>query len=184
MTRLPSPQEELPGRVIRAVHVRMTGRAGSREQPIAGRQETRVVDRARMTRADMASLAENGRLGDEHALVLRSVRVMTCDAPLTDRSVLPQERSALVGMTARAQPRNGIAGLQELHVGRTVRVVAARALHLAFANGHVAGSIELRNLVAVATRAGFHLGLALQHAGFGLVLVHAVAGRAGQTTRL
>jgi len=118
-----------------------------------------------MTRADVASLAENRRFRHEHALVRRSVRIVTRHASIAARGVLPQERAALFRMARRAQLGNRIALPQQLHIGRTVGVVAGRALHLAFAHGHVSRAVELGYLVAVATRAHILLELGLQLSG-------------------
>ena len=54
---------------------------------------------------DMAPLAEQRRLGHQHALVRRSVRVVAGHAAVTARRVLPEIRPAFLGMARRAQLR-------------------------------------------------------------------------------
>ena len=67
--------------MIRAVNRRVAGHARPGVDADAGRRsrpdQAGVVDRARMPRADVTPLTENRRLGDEHALVRRAVRVVT-----------------------------------------------------------------------------------------------------------
>jgi hypothetical protein len=128
----------------------------------AGSNQHGVVDRARMTRADVTSLAQDRRLRDEHALVRRAVRVVAGHASVAARRMLPQERAALFRMARSAQLGDRIAFPQQLHVRRAVCVMARRTLHLAFAHGHVSRAIELGDFVAVAARAHVLLQLGLQ----------------------
>ena len=88
--------------------------------------------------------------------LIGAVGVVAVQAVLTDRRVLPEERAALLGVAGVAVLVDR--GLQQhLVVRRAVRVVAARALHLALAQRHVAGADELGLLLQVAARAQLHL---------------------------
>jgi len=57
---------------------------------------------ARMTRADVASLAQHWHVDHQHVLVDAAVRHMAVAAVHHHRRVQPQERPALFGMTAIA----------------------------------------------------------------------------------
>ena len=72
---------------------------------------------------------------------------------------------------------------EQLDVGRSVRVVARRAFHLAFANRHVAGAIELGDLVAMAVHAQLLLVRRLQLRGRRHRVMDAVARGAGDIAR-
>ena len=125
----------------------------------------------------VALLAEERLLDLQHLLVDGAVGVVTVEAVLTDGSVLPEERPALLGVARVAVLVDR--GLQDhLVVGRAVRVVAARALELALAQRHVARPEELGLLLQVAARAQIHLRLLekrLRHLALGvrIVAVHA-----------
>lgn len=182
-----SPYEALSARVIRSVNRRVAGdaRPGKDAHACAraGSNQYRVIDRARVTRADVASLTEDGRLRDEHALVGRSMRIVTRHASIATRRVLPQEGTSLLGMARGAQLGNRIALAQQLHVRRAVSVVAGRTLHLAFAHGHVSRAVELGHLVAVTTRTHILLELGFQLPGRRLGRVDRVTRSARQVSR-
>ena len=96
-------KEPVAGRAVRAVNLRVAVHARAANQTVAARRELRaVVDRGWVPRRDVAPLAEHRRFGDEHAVVVRAVRVVAGRAVLGDRRVLPQERPALLGVAARA----------------------------------------------------------------------------------
>src|SRR5262249_48708193 len=101
-------------------------------------------------------------LAHEHALVVGTVRIVTGDAALADRRVLPQIRSALVGVAARTRLVDRRAGLQEPDVLTAVRVVARRAGHGAFTHRHVIEPVLLVGDAAVAGAAQRHLVLDFQ----------------------
>src|SRR3954471_21787648 len=175
------PQEEVAGRVIRAVNLRVALDAGASRDAVAARVHLGlVVDRRRVAARNMAALAQHRQLGDQQPLVVRSVRVVTGDAALAGHLVIPQERTALLGVAGRARFVDGVAFTQHLHVLRPVRIVAGRALHLVTVQApdrHVRRALHLVHLGPVALHAGFLHGLGLQ-----LLLplggVHAVAGHA------
>jgi len=89
--------------------------------------------------------------------------------------VFPEERAALFDVAGRAETGDRVADAQHLRVRAAVRVVAARALHLALAHGHVAGAVKLRDLVTMTVRAELHLRLGLELADVRDGVVHAVA---------
>src|SRR3954467_3138217 len=84
------PQEEVAGRVIRAVNLRVALDAGASRDAVAARVHLGlVVDRRRVAARDMAALAEHRQLGDQQPLVVRSVRVVAGDAALAGHLVIP-----------------------------------------------------------------------------------------------
>jgi hypothetical protein len=109
-----------------------------------------------------APLTQERQFRDEQALVRRPVRVVARRAVLAHRRVLPQERPALLLVTARTGFVDAVAHTQQADVLRTVHIVAGRALQLAFAHRHVSHAIEFRELVAVALPADLELVLRLQ----------------------
>lgn len=113
-----------------------------------------VIKSPWMSRVEMAPLAQVGLLGDEHLVVTASVRVMTGDATLADRRVLPQKRSPLFRMalvTLLIDRRSG----EHLGICRIVRVVARSAAHEALANRVMRRSLQLRSYVFVTAGAQF-----------------------------
>src|SRR5947208_1358905 len=105
----------------------------------------------------MTALAEEWQLADQHALVVRAVRVVAGHAAFGDRRVLPQVRAALVGMAALAAFVDGGAGLEQTDIAAAVRVVTGAALHGPFAHRHVTEPIVLVHHRLVTDRAGLHL---------------------------
>ena len=89
--------------MIASVHVLVAVPAGMLDGPVtwirSGDRISQVVHGAGVTGVEMAPLAEVGLLGNQHALVIRPVRVVAVDATLAHRCVLPQEGSAHFGMT-------------------------------------------------------------------------------------
>ena len=161
-----------------ARHTRSAVDAGARVRP--GSDQRRIVDRARMSRRHVTALAENRRLRHQHPLVRRAVRIVACRTSVTAGRVLPQIWSALVGVTGRAQLGDRITLAQQLHVGRPVHVVTGRALHLAFAHGHVTGPIELGDLVPMTVHTELGLRRFFQLLELGSWRVNGVAARAAQ----
>ena len=90
---------------------------------------------------------------------------MTIGAVLHDRRVLPQEGTAPFGVATEAilieRALNQLFG-----IGRAVRIVAARAGHLAFAEGHMRRALQLGTPHLVAPQAEFRL-FVLQRFHFG-----------------
>src|SRR5262245_54883057 len=79
------PHVELPGRVIRAMNVRMAVHTRPPEHPIAlvRRDFVLVIERRGVTREDVTALTQHRHPNDQHPIVRRPVRVMT------RRAVLP-----------------------------------------------------------------------------------------------
>src|SRR5206468_5601263 len=97
------PKELVAGRMVGPVNLRMAVHAAAADRPVAGRGDLgAVVNRRRVPAADMAALTEHRVLGDEHAVVVRAVRIVTARATLAACGVIPYERPALLGVAARA----------------------------------------------------------------------------------
>ena len=86
----------------------------------------------------MAIQAQERSFGLQHAGVVGTVRVMTVGAIFPDGRMLPQEWAALFGVAGVAGLVHG-GSLQEFGPIRTVRVVAAGAIHFPFADRHMRG---------------------------------------------
>ena len=89
----------------------------------------------------------------EQLVMVGSMRLVTVDATLADRGVLPEERPPLFGMARVADVVDGI-GDQQGTARRAMRVVAVDARHLAFGQRHVRTPAELGALLLVALEAG------------------------------
>src|SRR3954470_14956668 len=132
--------EELAGWMVRSVNVLVTVHARSTEHAVAlvDGDGVVVVNARRMLGRDVTALTEHRHPHREHAVVGRSVRIVAGRAVLPHRCVLPQRRSAHLGVAAVAGLVDGGADFQRLDVGdRAVRVVARTARHLPFAYRHV-----------------------------------------------
>jgi len=138
-------------------------------------QEESFVNRRWMPRRDVAALAQKRALGDEKPLVVAAVRVVACHAGIGHRRVFPEERTAFLGVAARAAFVDRRPDLQQSHVLRPMRVVAGTAGERGLAYGHVMGPELLVDDVPVAGRAHLHLGRSLQLV-IALRVVDAVAG--------
>jgi hypothetical protein len=101
-------------------------------------------------------------------------------AAIPRRRMLPQEGSALVGVAGRALLGDRIPLPQQPDVRGSVRVVAGRAFHLAFADRHVPRAIQLGHLVAMACHTETHLRRCFELRLLGLEAVDAVARDAGE----
>src|SRR3954467_3269814 len=110
----------------------------------------------------MTALAEERLLADQHAIVVRTVRVMAGDAALADRRMLPEIRAALVGVAARAALVDGRAGTQQPEIGAAVDVVAGRAGQGALPHRHVVVAVLPLRDVAMALAAQLRLGACAQ----------------------
>ncbi len=158
----PSPHEELARRVIRAMDVRVAVHARPSEHAIAlaGRDRGVVVYGRRMPGRHVAALTEHRHAHVQHAIVRRAVRVVTGGAALAYRRVFPQHRPAHLRVTARTGFIDRASDLERLHVAdRPVRVMARRARHLAFADGHVRHCpLGLHHLHSMAGGAELRLG--------------------------
>ena len=173
--------------MVRPVDVLMAVHAGPSKHPVAllrcdGRV---VVDRRRMLRRDVTALTEHRHAYVQHAIVRRAVRVVARRAVLAHRRVLPEHRSAHLGVTARAQLVDRTPDFQVLDVAdRAVRIVARRARHLALADRHVRHrAFGLDDLLAMTGRAQLRLARLHQLVLERLRLVHAVTGRAREVSR-
>ncbi len=87
-------------------------------------------------------------------------------------------------MAGRATFVDRIAFPEHLHVLRTMRVVARRALHLSFTNRHVGHTMEFGNLRFMALHARLGLIHLLELRNFRFRFVHAMAGRARDVSRI
>jgi hypothetical protein len=147
-------------------------------------QSRGVVDGRRMSSADVAPLTKHRHLRHQHPVVDRAVRVVTRAAGFPAGGVIPQERTALLGMAREAGFVDVVAHLQQLHVRGAVRVVAARAGHLSFANRHVHGALRLLHLHLVAGAAEGELVHRFQLRLLGDRRVHGVARDAADVARV
>src|SRR6266516_2251390 len=93
----------------------------------------------------------------QQEIVDRAVRVVTVEAVLAYRGMFPQERAALLRMASVAIVVDGGLVQKSLAVG-PMRIVAARARHLAFANRHVRRAPDFCALVLVTLETGIRLG--------------------------
>src|SRR5580765_4376191 len=109
--------------------------------------------------------------------MVRAMRVMAIEAVLAHRLVLPEKRPSLFGvaLVALVVHRRRI---DHLGLRRVVRVVAAGALHLAFAHRVMRGTLVFRANLLVAGEARLGVAHGLQLRLRRLEAVHAVAGDA------
>ncbi len=109
-----------------------------------------------MPRMDM-TLGANPWVGYfQQSVVDRAMRVMAIGTVLKHRRMLPEKRSAPLGMAAITIFID--AGLLELgRIGCAVGVVAVRTGNLSFPQGHVRGAHELRLALQMALSAYFGL---------------------------
>ncbi len=171
--------------MIRPVNLRMTVHAASSDRTVArGGDLPAVVNRRGMTARNVAALAEHRLFRDQHAIVVRAVRIVTTRTVLAAGRVIPHEWTALLGVAAGARFVERVADFQHPDVIGSVRAVAGRAVHLAFAQRHVARLLHLHRFLLVASRAGFHRRRRLQLRLFGFRTVDAVAGRARDVARI
>src|SRR5262245_23966512 len=145
-----SAQEGVARRVVRSVDLLVTADATASNHTDVLRVEGRCrVDRRRMSGANMTALAEHRRSRHEHAIVVRSMRIVACTAGFPAGGVLEEEGTALLGVTADAGLVHPHPHAQLLDVGRPVRVVARGAVHLALAHRHVCRALQLHRLRAM-----------------------------------
>src|SRR5262249_43938280 len=137
----------------------------------------------RMTRLDVALLAEPGLRDPQHLLVVGAVRIVTVRAALLDRRMRPEERSALLRVAGVARVVERVL-LEEGWRYRPVRVVAGGGCHLALAERHVGGAHLGRALLGMTGAARLELGLLLE-LGFRRDVLHdRVAARACEVAHL
>src|SRR5580765_6377935 len=103
---------------------------------------------------------------------------MTRAAGFPAGGVIPQERTALLGVAREAGLVDVVADLQQFDVRRAVRAMATRTLHLSFTQRHVVGALRLLHLRAMAGAAQRELVHRLQLALLGRRRVHRVTGDA------
>ena len=105
------PQEEVAGRVVRPVNLRVALRAAASHDPVAPRVHLRlVVDRRRVAARHVAALAEHRLLGDVHPLVVRAGPLAHgAGGPAALRGPVDQapRRATLRGVEAAKRIRNG-----------------------------------------------------------------------------
>lgn len=85
-----------------AIQARFARQAQRFPIPASARQTGRAVDLAWMRRIRMAVLAQVGRPDLEEICTRRAVRIMTVGAVFAHWRMLPQERTALLGMASIA----------------------------------------------------------------------------------
>jgi hypothetical protein len=108
-----------------------------------------VIWGCRMAGPDMAPLAQERLPSHEHMIVVRAMRIMAIQTIFPDRRMLPDKRTAFVGMA-------GIAGRGDRflleHLGRrsAMRVMAGRAVHFAFFDRHMGAALNLGDNVLMA----------------------------------
>src|SRR5262245_34896270 len=105
----------------------------------------------------VALLAQTRPRDLQQEVVDRAVRIVAVQAALAHRGMLPQERAALLRMASVAIVIDGGLVQKSFCVG-PMRIVAARARHLAFANRHVRRAPDFRALVLVTLETGVRLG--------------------------
>ena len=142
----------------------------------AARQSLRGVDDRGMACALVTGLTEEGRAHLEKRRLRRAVRIVTVAAVLGDRLVLPEKRSAVLGMAARAGLVDRV--LHELRRrGRAVRRMAGRASHLALAQRMMRELVEVRVLRLMTAGADLDLGRRRLHRILGRVQLMAARAR-------
>ena len=114
--------------------------------------------------------------------MVRAVGVVATQTVVTRWRMLPEERSAFVGVAGVASFVDGIGLEQGLRSG-AVRIVAIRAAHLTLGNRHVGPLREIRPLLLVARIAGFVDTLLFQQSGGGILHHRIVAVAAAQLMR-
>ena len=141
-----STEERFARRRVRPVNLLVAHHAAPSCHLVAvGRvlQHEVVVDGRWVPRRHVTPLAEERHLGHEHPFVVRAVRIVAGDTRVRDGRVFPEVGATLFGMTARARFVDGGARLQQLRIGRAMRIVAGRTLHLVLADGHMAEAMLL-----------------------------------------
>ena len=131
------------------------------EQQLLGSARRRnpraAIESARMEGLRVALLAEPWRTGLEQSGLHRTMRIVAVAAVFADRRVLPQERSAFVGVAGIAGLVDGVLD-QQLGPARSMRIVAIRADHLCLHNRMMRGHVRLGSLLLVASEADEGLG--------------------------
>ena len=105
-----------------------------------------------IVRLPVALLAEEGPRGHQQLVLVGPVRCVAVGAVLAHRRMLPQERTALLGMAGEAELIDRL-GTEHRLARRTMRVVTVVAGHFAFRQGHMrlaAKFIALLNVTALA----------------------------------
>lgn len=140
----------------------------------AGEAVGPVIERSRVPRIQVAALAKEGTLRHQELVVVRTVGVVAVRAVLSNRSVLPKVGASLLGVAGEAGVVHGC-GLQQLGLGSVMRIVATRAIELAFANRVMRGAVHLGPDLRVAAVAVLRVTDRLQLSDGGLEVVDAVA---------
>jgi energy-converting hydrogenase Eha subunit C len=143
-------------------------------------ESLRRVHGRRMARSLMAGLAQKRRAQFQQCRLRRTVRIVTIGAILGHRLVLPQERTAILGMTAGTGLRGGVLD-QLCRSAGAVRGMAGRACHFPFQQRMMRGLREIGMLGLVAGGAYLDLCGRLFHGVFRIV--HRVTTCAGDIAR-
>lgn len=113
----------------------MTVQAALTEQVLrrrAGRETSGILGDARMPALRMTALAEQRRPAHQHSWLIRTMGVVTGGAVLGDRCVLPQEWTALFGVTLITGVVDRLTDEHHFR-GRAVWAVTPGASHLSLA---------------------------------------------------
>src|SRR5262245_13326186 len=137
----------------------------------------------RMRGRVVALLAETRLRHFQQLLVRGAMRVVAIAAVLHDRWVLPQEWAAFLRVAGEAGLIHGCSN-KELVVGGAMRIMAARALHLALTDRHVGEAQLLRGALLMTAGARGEHGFLAQVAAFGHGRHDGVAVRARDRARL
>jgi hypothetical protein len=165
--------------VVAAVDLAMAVGTGA----IEDKASPGVLRSRRMTSLDVTLLTES-RFGDlEQFFVVGAVGFVAIGAILRHRWVFPQKRTTLLGVTGVTVLVDGV-GLEEVLGNAAMRIVTARAGHLAFPQGHVGGAHELRAALGMALPAGLDFGGLGELVALGVIVHDAVAIGAGQVPQL
>src|SRR5688572_4862813 len=158
-------QQRLAGRRIGAVHHLVTVRTSAGKDLVGVLrvvQDEPVIDGWRMPRRHVTSLTQKWLLAHQHAVVVRTMWIVTRDTALADRCVFPEIRSPLVGVAARTALVDGGACLQQLDVRAAVHVVTRGAGERSFPHRHVIEAMLLVRDVAMTAGALLRHGARLE----------------------
>ena len=134
-------------------HGMAIGTTAVKREPAGGQ-----LRRGRMSRLDVALVAEPGHAGLQQLRAGGTMGFMAVRAILHDGRMLPQERAAsfrvtlVTGLVDRA-------GLEQAGIGSSMRVMAIGASDLSFSKWHVRRALNLSAAQLMALKANLHSGL-------------------------
>ncbi len=172
-----SPRQRVPGGMVGTVDGGVTLDAGAANHEFIRRQ----AGFRGMSRGHVTLLAEPRQRKLQHLLANSPVRLVAIHAVFGDRGMLPEKRSALLGVTAVTKVVRRV-GREKRFGDRAVRVVARRASHLSFPQRHVGIAEHLRATSQVALGADFGLGRFGQLSPVRQFMHQPMAGRAADVS--